>query len=75
MVIDSNNFIHLAEAENRVTLLDLAGKVLSHWSDRGEAQGQFVEALHGAWMDSREDFYICEVPFTPNHLQTFERIR
>ena len=75
LVIDANDIIHLAEAENRVSLLDLDGKVLGRWGEKGDAPGQFVEALHGAWMDSHEDFYICEVPFTPNRLQKFERIR
>ena len=75
LVIDANDIIHLAEAENRVSLLDLDGKVLGRWGEKGDAPGQFVEALHGAWMDSHADFYICEVPFTPNRLQKFERIR
>ena len=75
ITIDANDIIHLAEAENRVSLLDLDGKVLGRWGEKGDAPGQFVEALHGAWMDSHEDFYICEVPFTPNRLQKFERIR
>ena len=73
-VIDSDNVIHLVEAEHRVSLLDLDGNIIGRWGEKGDKPGQFVEALHGVWMDSRGDLYICEVPFTPNRLQKFVRV-
>ena len=49
-------------------------EIIGRWGEKGDAPGQFADALHGIWMDLREDLYICEVPFIPNRLQKFERV-
>jgi len=74
LVIDSNEVIHLAEGENRVSLLNLEGEVLGRWGEKRDTPGNFPDSPHGIWMDSREDLYVCEVPFIPNRLQKFERV-
>ncbi|MBI3944051.1 MAG: hypothetical protein HY326_13630 [Chloroflexi bacterium] len=74
LIIDPNNIIYLAEAEQRISILNLDGEVLARWGEKGDAPGQFVEAPHGIWMDSHGDLYVCEVPFAPNRLQKFERV-
>ena len=74
LVIDSNEVIHLVEGENRVSLLNLEGEVLGLWGETRATPGNFPDSPHGVWMDSREDLYVCEVPFIPNRLQKFERV-
>ena len=74
LFIDDNEVVHLVEAEHRVSLLDLDGKVLGRWGERGDAPGQFVDPCHSIWIDDRGDAYIGEVPHTPNRLQKFARV-
>ena len=75
LFIDGDDTVYLAESEKRISILDLEGGVISQWGEEGEAPGQIVDAPHGIWVDSRGDIYMCEVPWTPNRLTKYERVR
>ena len=74
LYIDQDNVVYLAAAPGRVSILNLQGEILSQWGSKGKSPGQFIEAPHGIWVDSRGDIYVCEVPFTHNRIQKFKRI-
>ena len=74
LFIDRDDIVYLAEAPKRISILDLEGEVITQWGEEGEGPGQFVDAPHGIWVDSRGAVYTCEVPFTPNRLTKYERL-
>lgn len=75
LFIDGDDTVYLAESEKRISILDLEGGVICQWGEEGEEPGQIVDAPHGIWVDSRGDIYMCEVPWTPNRLTKYERVR
>ena len=74
LVIDEGHVVHLAEAEGTVAVVDLDGRIIGRWGQRGDQPGQFKGAPHGIWEDSCGDIYVCEVPFDKDRLQKFERV-
>lgn len=76
LFIDKNDILYLAEAENRVSIMNLDGDILTEWGgcEKSERPGFFLEAPHGIWVDSHGDIYVCEVPFTPNRIQKYRRL-
>lgn len=74
--IDADEFIYVAELDQRVTILTLDGEIVSQWgSERGStAPGEFLACPHGIWCDSRGDIYVGEVQ-ADARLQKFIRQR
>lgn len=74
LFIDANDVVYLAEATKRISIVDLAGNIITQFGDAGHGPGQIVDAPHGIWIDSHGDIYMCEVPWTPNRITKFERV-
>lgn len=74
--IDADEFIYVAELDQRVTILTLDGEIVSQWgSERGSTvPGEFLACPHGIWCDSRGDVYVGEVQ-ADARLQKFIRQR
>ena len=64
--------VYLAELDAGVAVLDRSGKILARFGEMGEGPGQF-KAVHGIWLDSSGDMYICEVQ-RDNGLHKFARV-
>ena len=74
LFIDKNDILYLAEADRRVSIMNLNGEVLTEWGGEGDQPGLFVDYPHGIWVDSHGDLYVCEVPYAHNRLQKYQRI-
>jgi DNA-binding beta-propeller fold protein YncE len=72
--IDQHDIVYIAEGGYRVSVWNLDGEMLDRWGEEGNAPGQFVNAPHGIWVDSRGDLYVVEVPYIDNRIQKFERV-
>lgn len=64
--------VYLAELDAGVAVLDRSGEILARFGEMGEGPGQF-RAVHGIWLDSSNDMYICEVQ-RDNGLHKFARV-
>ena len=73
LFIDSDNFIHIAEARQRICIMTVDGEVIGRWGKRGTAPGQFSDSPHGIWIDSRGDIYFSEV-IAEKRFQKFARV-
>lgn len=60
--IDSDDTVYVAEVGQRVSVLTLEGELLGVIGGPGDLPGQFREAPHSVWADSRGDLYVGEVP-------------
>ncbi len=58
--MDSNDVMYVAEIDAGVAVVDMDGKILSRFGERGERVGQFLSP-HGIWGDSAGNLYVCEV--------------
>ena len=67
--------VYVAELDQRVSVLNLEGKLLSHWGagERIDEPGEFAGCPHGIWMNSRGDLYVGEVQ-TDHRIQKFVRL-
>jgi hypothetical protein len=73
MVITPEGEIIIAEGNRpAIAILNLEGEVLGRWGEPGQEVGQFADAPHSLWIDSRGDLYVGEVT-TPNCFQKFIR--
>lgn len=73
LFIDPGGLIYIAEGEQRISLLDLDGTVISRWGELGDAPGQFRAMPHACWVDRQGSLYVSEVT-TYNCLQKFVRV-
>jgi hypothetical protein len=67
-----DDVLYLAESNQRVSIMTLDGEVLARWGSKGPAPGQFTNAPHGIWADSRGDIYVSEV-VDSNKIQKYIR--
>ena len=74
LYIYGDDVVYLAEAERRISILDLDGNLITQWGEEGTEPGQMIDYPHGIWVDSRGDIYMCEVPSAPNRLTKYERL-
>lgn len=74
--IDEHDIVYVAELDQRVSVLTLAGEVITRWGSgqRLDRPGEFLGCPHGIWADSRGDLYVSEVQ-TDGRLQKFVRRR
>ena len=70
IALSPDGAIFIAEAYQRVTICDPAGRFLSRWGELGETPGQFASFLHGICLDSRGDLYVAD----ERRLQKFARV-
>ena len=73
LFIDADDVIHIAEAEQRISIMTTAGEVIGRWGEQGTGPGQFSDAPHGIWIDSHGDLYVSEV-IAEKRLQKFARV-
>lgn len=74
--VDRNEVMYVAELEDRVSIVDLAGNILGRIgqrNDRSHEPGKFW-GPHGVWGDSSGDIYVSEV-LDGARVQKFARIR
>ena len=74
MYIDLDDVVYVSEAPSRISIFSPDGELLSRWGEGGSAPGQFEDAPHGIWVDSRGDLYVAEVATVHNRIQKFARI-
>lgn len=74
--IDGDGILYIAELEQRISILDGDGKLLSRWGrgERVDEPGEFLGCPHGICTDSRGDLYVSEVQ-TDGRFQKFVRRR
>ena len=74
--IDEDDIVYIAEVEQRVSILNLAGELLSRWGkgERSDEPGEFRGCPHGIWTDSHGDLYVGEVQ-ADQRVQKFIRRR
>jgi hypothetical protein len=86
---DAAGTIYVAEAGHRVSVWRLAKEqplspigarsgdweLLARWGDMGVENGQFCDCPHAISVDSHGNIYVAEVPFTPDRVHKFERLR
>jgi len=74
LFIDADDIVYVAELDQRVSLLNLAGERLAEWGcgERLDRPGEFLGCPHGIWTDSRGDLYVSEVQ-TDGRIQKFVR--
>jgi DNA-binding beta-propeller fold protein YncE len=66
--------IYIPEEEKRkIDIFDGNGELLCQWGEMGKRPEQFRSFLHGLWLDSRGDLYVCGL-IIDNMLQKFERV-
>jgi DNA-binding beta-propeller fold protein YncE len=59
--IDPDNIVYVSELGDRVSILDMEGKLLARWGDeRSHETGKFW-GPHGIWVCARGDIYVSEV--------------
>lgn len=73
LFIDAADAVHVAEAQQRVSVYSLDGDLLGRWGEKGTAPGQFSDSPHGICVDSRGDVYVGEV-INQGRLQKFARV-
>ena len=69
---DHNGRVYVAELDAGVAILDYQGNIVERFGKMGAGPGQF-EAVHGIWLDSSDNMYICEVQ-RDNGLHKFARV-
>jgi len=74
MYIDLDDVVYVSEAPSRISIFSPDGELLSRWGEDGSAPGQFEDAPHGIWVDSRGDLYVAEVATIHNRIQKFARV-
>ncbi len=58
---DDEGLVYVPELAERLTILDLEGRLLARWTEWSEeTPGRFV-APHAVWTDSHGDLYVAEV--------------
>ena len=74
--IDEEEYVYIAELDQRITIMTLDGEVVSRWgSEPGSTvPGEFLACPHGIWLDSQGDIYVGEVQ-ADARLQKFVRQR
>ena len=74
--IDEDGIVYVAELEQRVSIFNLDGELLSRWGkgERLDQPGEFLGCPHGIWTDSNGDLYVSEVQ-TDQRVQKFIRRR
>ena len=74
--IDADGIVYIAELDQRVSILNLGGELLSRWGqgERLDEPGEFLGCPHGIWTDSNGDLYVSEVQ-TDQRVQKFIRQR
>ena len=70
---DSDETIFMTELEQRVSILNRDGKVLSQWGEPGENPEQFAGCPHGTWGHRNGDFYVTSVQ-TNGEIKKFVRV-
>ena len=72
--IDEDDIVYIAEMDQRVSILNLDGELLSRWGkgERLDEPGEFRGCPHGIWTDSVGDIYVSEVQ-TDQRVQKFVR--
>ena len=65
--------MYVAEIDAGVAVVDMDGKILSRFGERGDGPGQFLSP-HGIWGDSRGNLYLCEVGREKQHIQAQESV-
>ena len=73
MYIDQDDVVYVSEAPSRISIFSPDGELLSRWGEDGSAPGQFEDAPHAIWLDSRGDMYVAEVATIHNRIQKFAR--
>ena len=73
MYIDLDDVVYVSEAPSRISIFSPDGELLSRWGEDGSAPGQFEDAPHAIWLDSRGDLYVAEVATIHNRIQKFAR--
>ena len=74
MYIGLDDVVYVSEAPSRISIFSPDGELLSRWGEDGSAPGQFEDAPHGIWVDSRGDLYVAEVATVHNRIQKFARM-
>ena len=74
MYIGLDDVVYVSEAPSRISIFSPDGELLSRWGEAGSAPGQFEDAPHGIWVDSRGDLYVAEVATVHNRIQKFARM-
>ena len=72
--IGLDDVVYVSEAPSRISIFSPDGELLSRWGEDGSAPGQFEDAPHGIWVDSRGDLYVAEVAAVHNRIQKFARL-
>lgn len=71
-IFERADFLFMAEAQHRISIMDLDGRIVSQWGSQGDGAHQFTDAPHSIWVDSRGDIYVTEV-VAANKIQKFIR--
>ncbi|MBI2940251.1 MAG: hypothetical protein HYY04_07395 [Chloroflexi bacterium] len=72
--VSRDDTVYVAEGGGpRISVMTLDGAVLARWGERGEKPGQFRDAPHSVWADSRGNLYVSEVT-GEDRFQKFRRI-
>lgn len=74
--IDADGVLYVAELDQRVSILDATGAVITRWGrgERVDEPGEFLGCPHGIWTDRHGDLYVSEVQ-TDGRYQKFVRRR
>jgi len=72
--IDGQDVMYVAELGDRVSVLDLDGKVLARWGGERSHEPGLFWGPHGIWADSAGDVYVAEV-LEGQRVQKFARQR
>lgn len=72
IVRDQDGAFHIAGAGG-VEIRQPDGTLIGRWGEKGSGPGQYVNTMHGAWMDTDGSLYIAE-PSVNNRLQKFVRV-
>lgn len=70
--IDEDETVYIAEAGQRISIMNLKGEVIVRWGEKGNSPGQFSDSPHGIWVDSYGDIYVSEV-VAEKRLQKFAK--
>ena len=72
LFIDRHDTVYIAQGGRRIDVMTLDGTLVCNWGEEGDQPGQFRDAPHSIWADSRGDLYISEV-MGDDRLQKFVR--